>query len=95
MAKASWAVVNPSQGSGNATVNVSSNAPHTGRNVRTTVLTITAANVEAKTVNEPNKVNLHMLMLLPMLPLSKAVRMLLLVVRVTQPNLHSLLVRVT
>ena len=51
MAKASWAVVNPSQGSGNATVNVSSSAPHTGRNVRTTVLTITAANVEAKTVN--------------------------------------------
>ena len=51
MAKASWAVVNPSQGSGNSTVNVSSNAPHTGRNVRTTVLTITAANVEAKTVN--------------------------------------------
>ena len=51
MAKAKWAVVNPSQGSGNATVNVSSNAPHTGRNVRTTVLTITAANVEAKTVN--------------------------------------------
>lgn len=49
--KANWAVVNPSQGSGNATVNVSSNAPHTGRNVRTTVLTITAANVEAKTVN--------------------------------------------
>lgn len=51
MAKANWAVVDPSQGSGNATVNVSSNAPHTGRNVRTTVLTITAANVEAKTVN--------------------------------------------
>ena len=51
MAKASWAVVNPSQGSGNATVNVSSNAPHTGRDVRTTVLTIKAANVEDKTVN--------------------------------------------
>jgi hypothetical protein len=51
MAKANWAVVNPSSGSGNATINVSSNAPHTGRNVRTTVLTITAANVEAKTVN--------------------------------------------
>lgn len=51
MAKANWAVVNPSQGSGNATVNVSSSAPHTGRNVRTTVLTITAANVEAKTVS--------------------------------------------
>lgn len=51
MAKANWAVVNPSQGSGNATINVSSNAPHTGRNIRTTILTITAANVEAKTVN--------------------------------------------
>lgn len=51
MAKASWAVVNPSQGSGNATVNVSSSSAHTGRNVRTTVLTITAANVEAKTVS--------------------------------------------
>jgi len=51
MAKANWAVVNPSSGSGNATVNVSSSAEHTGRNVRTTVLTITAANVEAKTVN--------------------------------------------
>lgn len=51
MAKASWAVVNPQSGSGNATVNVSSNAPHTGRNVRTTILTITAANVEAKIVN--------------------------------------------
>lgn len=51
MAKANWAVVNPSQGSGNATVNVSSNAAHTGRVARTTVLTITAANVEAKTVN--------------------------------------------
>ena len=50
MAKASWAVVNPSQGSGNATINVSSSAAHTGRSVRTTSLTITAANVEAKTV---------------------------------------------
>lgn len=50
MAKANWAKVNPSSGSGNATINVSSDAPHTGRNVRTTVLTITAANVEAKTV---------------------------------------------
>lgn len=50
MAKASWAVVNPLQGSGNATVNVSSSAPHTGRKVRTTTLTITAANVDAKTV---------------------------------------------
>lgn len=51
MAKASWAVVNPSSGSGNATVNVSSSTTHTGRNVRSTALTITAANVEAKTVS--------------------------------------------
>lgn len=51
MAKASWAVVSPSQGSGNATINVSSNVEHTGRLVRSTILTITAANVEAKTVN--------------------------------------------
>ena len=50
MAKASWAVVNPSQGSGNATVSVSSSAPHTGRSVRKTTLTITAANVAEKTV---------------------------------------------
>lgn len=50
MAKASWAVVNPSSGSGNKTVNVSSSAEHTGRNARSTILTITAANVEAKTV---------------------------------------------
>ena len=51
MAKSSWAVVSPSQGSGNATVNVSSSATHTGRNVRSTVLTITAANIEPKTVS--------------------------------------------
>lgn len=51
MAKANWVVVDPSQGSGNATINVSSSAQHTGRNVRTTILTVTAANVEAKTVN--------------------------------------------
>lgn len=50
MAKASWAVVNPSSGSGNKTVNVSSSSEHTGRTARTTTLTITAANVEAKTV---------------------------------------------
>jgi hypothetical protein len=48
--KASWAVVNPSSGSGNKTVNVSSSSEHTGRNARSTMLTITAANVEAKTV---------------------------------------------
>ena len=51
MAKANWAVVNPSSGSGNATINVSSDKPHTGRKVRTTTLTITAANVDAKTVS--------------------------------------------
>lgn len=51
MAKANWAVVNPSSGSGNKTVNVSSSAEHTGRNARSTILTITAANVDPKTVN--------------------------------------------
>lgn len=51
MAKANWVVVNPSSGSGNKTINVSSSAEHTGRSARNTVLTITAANVEAKTVN--------------------------------------------
>lgn len=51
MAKANWVVVNPSSGSGNKTINVSSSAEHTGRNARSTILTITAANVEAKTVN--------------------------------------------
>lgn len=51
MAKANWAVVNPSSGSGNKTVNVSSSSEHTGRSARSTILTITAANVEAKTVN--------------------------------------------
>lgn len=51
MAKANWVVVNPSSGSGNKTINVSSSAEHTGRSARSSVLTITAANVEAKTVN--------------------------------------------
>lgn len=51
MAKANWAVVNPSSGSGDKTINVSSSAEHTGRNARSTVLTITAANVDPKTVN--------------------------------------------
>ena len=46
MAKANWLKVDPSQGSGNATVNVSSTAEHTGRNARTTTLTFTAANVD-------------------------------------------------
>ena len=51
MSKAGWVKVTPESGSGNATVNVSSNAVHTGRSVRSTVLTITAANVEPKTVS--------------------------------------------
>jgi hypothetical protein len=50
MAKANWAVASPASGSGNKTVNVSSSAPHTGREARSTTLTITAANVSAKTV---------------------------------------------
>lgn len=45
MAKANWLKVDPSQGSGNATVKVSSTAEHTGRKPRTTTLTWTAANV--------------------------------------------------
>lgn len=50
MAKASWCSVSPSSGSGSKTVNVSSTAPHTGRTARNTTLTITAANVDSKTV---------------------------------------------
>lgn len=46
MAKANWLKVNPSNGSGDATVNVSSTAAHTGRNARTSTLTWKAANVE-------------------------------------------------
>lgn len=57
MAKASWVKVNPSSGSGNATVNVSSNAEHTGRVARTTILTWKAANVEdvVRNVNQAGK----------------------------------------
>lgn len=57
MAKASWAVVSPASGSGNKSVNVSSNAPHTGRTARQTTLTITAANVSPQyvTVNQAGK----------------------------------------
>lgn len=46
MAKANWVKVSPASGSGNATVNVSSTAPHTGRKARTSVLTWKAANVD-------------------------------------------------
>ena len=57
MAKANWVKVNPSQGSGNATVNVSSTTEHTGRVARTTILTWKAANVSniQRTVNQAGK----------------------------------------
>lgn len=57
MARASWVKTEPSQGSGNATVNVSSYAEHTGRVARTTVLTWKAANVQdvIRTVNQAGK----------------------------------------
>lgn len=57
MAKASWINVNPSSGSGNATVNVSSVSPHTGRLARTTVLTWKAANVTnvERTISQAGK----------------------------------------
>lgn len=45
MAKASWVKVNPASGSGDASVNVSSTAPHTGRTARHSTLTWKAANV--------------------------------------------------
>ena len=57
MAKANWVKVSPSQGSGDANVNVSSTAPHTGRVARTSVLTWKAANVAdiQRTVNQAGK----------------------------------------
>lgn len=57
MAKANWVKVTPSQGSGDATVNVSSISEHTGREVRTTILTWKAANVAdvVRNVNQAGK----------------------------------------
>lgn len=57
MAKANWVKVTPAQGSGDATVNVSSTAEHTGRNVRTSTLTWKSANVSdvVRTVNQAGK----------------------------------------
>ena len=57
MAKASWLEATPSSGSGNATVNVSSDAEHTGRVARSSVLTFKAANVDnvVRTVNQAGK----------------------------------------
>lgn len=55
--KASWILVNPSSGSGNGSVAVSSAAEHSGRVARQSTLTITAANVEDTiiTVNQAGK----------------------------------------
>lgn len=57
MARADWIKVNPSQGSGDANVNVSSVSEHTGRVFRTSVLTWKAANVDdvKRTVNQAGK----------------------------------------
>lgn len=57
MAKASWAVVEPSKGSGNKEVSVKSSAEHTGRLARTTVLTFKAAHCPdvPRTVNQAGK----------------------------------------
>lgn len=57
MAKPSWVKTNPSSGSGNATVAVSSTSEHTGRVARTGVLTFKAANVEnvVRAVNQAGK----------------------------------------
>lgn len=57
MAKASWAVVEPSKGSGNKEVSVKSSAEHTGRLARTTVLTFKAAHCQdvQRTVNQAGK----------------------------------------
>lgn len=57
MAKASWVNVNPSTGSGDKEVSVSSASEHTGRTARTTVLTFKAANCAdvARTVAQAGK----------------------------------------
>lgn len=57
MAKPSWVKTNPSSGSGNATVTVSSTSEHTGRTARTGILTFKAANVSniERTVNQAGK----------------------------------------
>lgn len=56
MAKADWLKATPASGSGDANVNVSANT-HTGRVMRTTVLTWKAANVEdvPRTVHQAGK----------------------------------------
>lgn len=57
MAKPSWLKTNPSSGSGNATIAVSSTTEHTGRLARTGILTFKAANVAniERIVNQAGK----------------------------------------
>lgn len=57
MAYASWLVPNKLSGSGNDTVNVSAGSNNTGRNVRSTTITFSAANCEdvTRTVNQSGK----------------------------------------
>ena len=57
MPKAEWLSVSPASGANNQTVNLSSSAPHTGRSVRSTVLTFKATNCTdvPVTVNQAGK----------------------------------------
>ena len=57
MAKASWLNVNPTSGSGNGSVAVSTRSEYTGRTARQTILTWKAANVAdvTRTVNQAGK----------------------------------------
>ena len=57
MSKANWVNVNPSSGSGDASVAVSSSSENKGRSSRNTVLTISAANCKdcLVTVNQAGK----------------------------------------
>lgn len=57
MAKASWLNVNPTSGSGNGSVAVSTASEYTGRTARQTILTWKAANVAdvQRTVNQAGK----------------------------------------
>lgn len=56
MAKAAWLLVNPESGNGNKSVSVSANT-HTGRVVRTSILTFSAPNCEdvTRTVKQAGK----------------------------------------
>lgn len=51
MAKADWVKTTPSSGSGKGSVNVSSMSNHTGRMVRSSIVSFKAANVDDETVS--------------------------------------------